>query len=230
MYGYIYKITNKVNNKVYIGLHKYNNPEIDPKYKGSGIVLQEAYKKYGEDNFSITYICSAETRSKLDELEKFYIQKYRDELGQENVYNIANGGQGGDIYTMTLKTRRKSGDALRGRKRDPEVIKRCAQSRVGYVVSEETRQKQRLSNIGQKRSAEALKHMSQNHADVSGSNNPFFKKKHSAEALRRIGEAAKGRNCNKRWITDGINTLLIDISKIPNYLDKGYKYGRGKLR
>ena len=103
MYGYIYKITNKVNNKVYIGLHKYNKPEIDPKYKGSGIVLQEAYKKYGEDNFSITYICSAETRSKLDELEKFYIQKYRDELGQENVYNIANGGQGGDIYPMTLK-------------------------------------------------------------------------------------------------------------------------------
>lgn len=131
---------------------------------------------------------------------------------------------------MTPERRCKIGDALRGRKRDPEVIKRCAQSRVGYVVSEETRQKQRLSNIGQKRSAEARKHMSENHADVTGNKNPFFNKKHSAETLKRIGEAAKGRNSNKRWITDGVNTLLIDISRIPDYLDKGYKYGRGKLR
>lgn len=230
MYGYIYLITNKINNKVYIGQHKYNKPELDPTYKGSGIILAEAYKKYGESNFNATYICEADSRAELDELEISYIQHYRNILGTENVYNIADGGQGGDFYPMTIERRQKIGNALRGRKRDPEVVKRCAEKQRGHIVSEESRQKSRMSNLGQKRSEEARKHMSMNHADVNKAKNPFFGKKHSEESLRKIGEAAKGRNSNKRWITNELESLLLDISLIPRYLEKGYRYGRAKLK
>lgn len=229
MYGYIYLICNIVNNKIYVGQHKYSNPELDPKYEGSGIILQEAYKKYGKSNFKTFYICSANSKESLDELEKFYIRKYREELGRENVYNLADGRQGGDIYPMTQERRNKISKALTGRKIDPEIVKRRANTQRGRKVSEESKQKSRISNLGQKRSEEYKKKMSKNHANVNGPNNPFFGKKHCEESLAKISAAAKGRNSNKRWINNGTKSLLIDISKISSYLEAGYTYGRAKL-
>lgn len=44
MYGYIYKITNKINNKIYIGQHKYNEPKLDKKYIASGILINCSIK------------------------------------------------------------------------------------------------------------------------------------------------------------------------------------------
>ncbi|MBC8428286.1 hypothetical protein H8D04_00240 [bacterium] len=44
----IYKTTNNINGKYYIGKSKYDNPE----YIGSGIILKKAITKYGLENFS----------------------------------------------------------------------------------------------------------------------------------------------------------------------------------
>ena len=46
-YYYIYKTTNVVNNKIYIGKHK--SKDLDNNYLGSGKILQLAVKKYGEE-------------------------------------------------------------------------------------------------------------------------------------------------------------------------------------
>lgn len=43
----VYKTTNLINNKIYIGKDTHDNP----KYLGSGIVLKRAIKKYGKLNF-----------------------------------------------------------------------------------------------------------------------------------------------------------------------------------
>ena len=47
---YVYLITNKINNKIYIGKRKHDNPEQDS-YMGSGKIISLAIKKYGIDNF-----------------------------------------------------------------------------------------------------------------------------------------------------------------------------------
>jgi ribosomal protein L15 len=46
---YIYRVTNKINGKTYIGQHKYG--KLNDNYKGSGKLLWRAYRKYGFENF-----------------------------------------------------------------------------------------------------------------------------------------------------------------------------------
>ena len=91
----IYQITNKINGKRYIGQHMYED-ESNPmgKYKGSGLNLRRAYKKYGIGNFE-TEILYKRVRDKatIDAMEIWAIEKYSPE------YNIAKGGSGGDTYS-----------------------------------------------------------------------------------------------------------------------------------
>lgn len=89
-YGYIYKTTNLINGKIYIGQHKAT--KFNAKYKGSGVILKDAFKKYGKENFIVEMIDdSASDADELNKLEIYYIQKYntRDlEIG----YNLHCGG------------------------------------------------------------------------------------------------------------------------------------------
>lgn len=48
MYGYIYKTTNLINGKIYVGQHK---GKFDRGYVGSGKILKLALTKYGKQNF-----------------------------------------------------------------------------------------------------------------------------------------------------------------------------------
>lgn len=87
----IYKITNLINNKVYIG--QSNNIERrfkEHQYKGesSGISLDVAIQKYGKDMFSYEIIeeCSLE---QLNNRETYWIQYYN---SKETGYNCSDGG------------------------------------------------------------------------------------------------------------------------------------------
>lgn len=89
-YGYIYKTTNLVNGKIYIGQHKSN--KFDPKYKGSGVHFKNAIKKYGETNFITEMLdSSANNAAELNELEIYYIDKYNSR-DPDYGYNIHCGG------------------------------------------------------------------------------------------------------------------------------------------
>ena len=90
MIGYIYKTTNLVNNKVYIGQHK--ALEKDNSYLGSGKILKQAIQKYGKGNFTNEILEWCENQDELDSKEIYYIKLYKDK-GCE-LYNIAKGGQG----------------------------------------------------------------------------------------------------------------------------------------
>lgn len=94
--AYIYKTTNAVNKKIYIGKSKHENPA----YLGSGIKISAAIKKYGVESFSKEIIEECQD-SIVNVREIFWINYYQstvDTIG----YNISKGGNGGDHYWSTL--------------------------------------------------------------------------------------------------------------------------------
>lgn len=97
MTGYIYLTTNLINNKMYIGKHE--RQKYDSKYYGSGKILQKAIEKYGIENFKNEILYEANSTEELNIYEKKYIMEYREKFGKNNLYNIANGGDGGDTFS-----------------------------------------------------------------------------------------------------------------------------------
>lgn len=87
MYFLVYKVTNLVNNKYYIGAHKTKN--IDDNYIGSGVALKKAIEKYGKENFK------KEVLFIFDNPEDMF--KKEEELVElnEKSYNLRRGGKGG---------------------------------------------------------------------------------------------------------------------------------------
>jgi hypothetical protein len=87
----IYKTTNLVNGKFYIGQDSNN----DPNYLGSGLLINKAIKKYGKNNFLKEVLENCNSKEELDEKEKFWISN----LSATTIgYNISFGGTGGDLY------------------------------------------------------------------------------------------------------------------------------------
>lgn len=97
MYGYIYKTTNLINNKIYIG-KKVSKKYLGTAYLGSGKLIKRAIEKYGKENFQVEQLNTANTKEKLNELEKFYISYYNS-TNREIGYNISIGGDGGDTVS-----------------------------------------------------------------------------------------------------------------------------------
>ena len=99
----IYKTTNLINGKIYVGKDIKN----DPDYLGSGIVLKKSMKKYGKVNFIKEVLETCFTRSELNEQEIFWIKKLRST--DKNIgYNISSGGDGGNIYiNLPVETKNK---------------------------------------------------------------------------------------------------------------------------
>lgn len=75
-YGYIYYVRNEINGMLYIGKITANKLDYEKNYRGSGVKLQEAIKKYGKDKFSIHFLAAACDGEELTWLEKYYLKYY----------------------------------------------------------------------------------------------------------------------------------------------------------
>lgn len=91
--SFIYKTTNTINGKIYIGKSKVN----DPNYLGSGMILKQALEKYGPQVFS-KVILEECTEEIVDSREIFWIHELNS-CDRNIGYNIAKGGTGGDTTT-----------------------------------------------------------------------------------------------------------------------------------
>ena len=99
--GYIYTITNKTDNKTYVGQ---TVRELDTRWKdhlkkrSNCRYLKSAIAKYGVENFVFKLVCIT-FDNQLDDMEIQYIQKYNCLV--PNGYNLRLGGNGGRIHAET---------------------------------------------------------------------------------------------------------------------------------
>jgi hypothetical protein len=88
MYYTIYKTTNLINNKIYIGQHITDN--LDDGYLGSGTNLHKAIKKYGKENFKKEILHIFDNFDDMDNKEKELVTK--EFVLREDTYNLIQGG------------------------------------------------------------------------------------------------------------------------------------------
>lgn len=127
--GYIYKITNNINQKIYIGK---TSQSIDKRFRSHinnarnhiNRYLYDAMNKYGYENFTIEEIEQCDD-DKLDEREIFWINKLNSYFDHGFGYNMTAGGDGGytwkhlsdnDKQKLTTQISNKN----RGKKRTPQ--------------------------------------------------------------------------------------------------------------
>lgn len=92
----VYKTTNLINGKFYIGKQASNSKW----YLGSGKALKSAIAKYGRSNFKKEILEECSSLEELSEREKFWIAELN---AIEKGYNIAEGGSGGRTFGGGVK-------------------------------------------------------------------------------------------------------------------------------
>lgn len=164
----IYKATNKVNDKSYIGQttqkfsrrissHKYNSITCNVTN-----YFYNAIRKYGFDNFEWSIVCECESKEELNEMEFHYIKQYNSHFSKKG-YNTSWGGDGGLI---------------------------------GRKMSEETKIKMSLSSKGQVPWISGKHHTEETKKRISnatiGEKNGFYGKHHTKDTIINIKKKLSG--------------------------------------
>ena len=142
----IYKTTNLINGKFYIGKDA-NNRDY---YLGSGSILNKAIKKYGKENFKKEILEKCNSLEELCEREIFWIKEL-DATNETIGYNIAKGGLGGDTFTNdpNKEIRREIIKKTSiGRKHSEQTKKLLSQLKTGILFTDKHKQNLKLSHKG----------------------------------------------------------------------------------
>lgn len=135
VYNVIYKITNLINGKVYIGQtsislrkrllkHVYDaNTDI----KRRKHYLHRALSKYGFDNFTVEILETCD-KEELDAREIYWISHFNSTDPQLG-YNCTKGGQGNRAINISEETRKLISDKNKTKWNDPTYRERQKQSR-----------------------------------------------------------------------------------------------------
>ena len=209
MYYIIYKITNQIDGKYYIGSHK--TKDLNDNYMGSGKYLKHAINKYGIENFVKEILFVYDNPESMYNKEAEIVNE--DFLATENTYNLKKGGFGGWDYANNSE----------------EILKR----RLNTLRNSDKRFKHsNLHRFHLQQIRESENYLSYCAKGGSKSGHYAFKgKKHSEETKTIIGEknsisqlGNKNSQFGTMWITNGSeNKKIKKETTIPDGWYKGRK-------
>jgi group I intron endonuclease len=206
----IYKITNNINNKIYVGKTEKTLEERWKKHlfcvnHHINRYLYDAINCYGINNFSIEKIDETEDNEELNEKEKYWIKKYNS-TKKENGYNMQDGGIGG--------------------KQPEEIIKKIADKKRGVSWghhSDIAKKNIGLAHIGGNNSSKRpevrekirntllkkhlLGELKINIPNLKGENHPMFGKHHTKEARIKISKAREGKTYEELFGLEKANSM-----------------------
>jgi group I intron endonuclease len=186
MIGYVYRATNKINNRVYIGqtvdLEKRKIKHILESRSGWGCwYFHNALRKYGESNFEWDVVEKIEAGS-YDELkrnlcdrERYYIKEFKTNY-RDGGYNLTSGGENPPL-TSTLPNSKEIYKEIA--KKTSKRMMGCGNPMYGKTITEEHRKKLSEAKIGRKLSTTTKEKMS---ANAIGKN---WEERYGAETARQ---------------------------------------------
>lgn len=194
-YNFVYKTVNKINGKIYIGVH--STDKLEDCYLGSGDAIKAAIKKYGKENFYREIIKIFNSRSEAFDYEKQLVDESFIKLNSN--YNLDLGGTGCNIIKIkpfseeTIQRLREMNTGEKnhfyGKKHTDEARRKIKEARARQVfpkVSKETLEKRgkKISIVkkGFKHSDETRKKISEAHKG----------KKHSEETKNKMSRTRLG--------------------------------------
>ena len=219
----IYRITNQVNGKCYIGstinLQKRRRGHFGALRRGKhhNGFLQRAFNKYGKAAFVFEVLQHTDAKS-LIEQEQHYLDSLSPEYNISPTASTCLGVQHSPETRQKMSSahkskpiseehRRKLSEALTGGHHTEEHRRKNSEAHKGKHPSEEVRRKmseaqkgRRASDETKQKMSEALKgkrHSAEFRAKRSGQGNPFYGKHHGEEARKKIAEANRRRLCSE---------------------------------
>ena len=193
----IYKITNTVDNKIYIGKHQTNC--VDDGYMGSGILLRRAQIKHGLENFVKEILHVFDTEEEMNAKEKELVTE--EFCLREDTYNLCVGGQGGFSHIVRDKEKHRLYTSLGGQ----------AAKKHGN----------KFKNLFAWQSAESIERKKQTQSQnfISGKTKPSFTgKTHTEETKQKMRKPKNIGEQNSQfgtmWITNGSENKKINKTDI----------------
>jgi hypothetical protein len=234
VYGCIYKFTNIVNYKIYIGQTidfiqrmKEEIYELDENKRKSNLHFQNAWNKYGKENFIQEIIDYADSKIELNSKEKEWVWFYKSNDGKFG-YNLTEGGNGGD--TMSNHPNKKEIYAKLQEKKEKARLKT-----ISNPIWKATIGKESYRIAGSKRKGKPSGRKGKKLEEICGiekatelrlrysKNRRGFK--HKQETKNKIGDKHSGKN-NYNYRHD----IDKKISEIVKFREKGYTYSElGKM-
>lgn len=215
---YLYKITNLVNNKIYVGVHKTSNVTDD--YMGSGKVIRRAIQKHGVENFRKDILEFFENQELMYAKEK---EMVTDEfLERDDVYNIRRGGHGGFDHIIKTKANLESPkykeylESDRCREKGSQVLKRLTfedRSKRSKKIWENNREKMlELST----------------HKVIAMASPESARKRKESFALNNHAKGENNSQFGKRWMYSLAEQKCAKVSdsEVDQYLSSGWVCGR----
>lgn len=205
---YIYKITNLINKKIYIG-KTYNIKVRFNAHKAAArrsnkndySLIHRALNKYGFENFQIESLAEYSAEEDALQAEKEFIKKYNS-MNRDAGYNLTEGCDGSSGFKFTEEQKRSLNQ----------------EKKLTYIGENNP-------FYGKNHSEESLKIISQKaiERNMSGENNPFYGKQHSEESLRKI---IKNHYDKKKFFSEEEIQKLIYKKKVlkMTYIDIGKEY------
>jgi len=179
-YHFIYKTTNLLSGKYYIGMHSTN--DLDDGYLGSGNRLRLAIRKHGKENFKREILEFIESRAEL-KVREFEIVNL-EEIAKKDCMNLVVGGEGGNATAEYTSKYQKN------KWKDKEYRKKMSKLLKEYVTENHKQGKMKYDNFtGNKHSEKTKKKMS--------------------ESSKGMGVGTTNSQYGTRWITNDIENKKI---------------------
>lgn len=218
----IYKHTNKINGKCYIGQTCRN---LSKRFGKNGynyapysqVKFYNAIQKYGWDNFDHEILESdIPTLEEAYEKEKYYIKLYD---SFKNGYNATSGGKGTPDKILSAEERRKISERFRkirgplhhnygkrgpetsmwGKHMSEESNEKRRKKMLGRKMSLEFREKMRLYNLGKKHAPHTEKWKKERSEAMRGAKNPMYGKNTNNHATREVLQLTLDNILIKEW-------------------------------